>query len=1748
MKNDELIGRIGAAYLRNKLSDDDEGSTARYILDCLSAEQTASIARSVSADSHLSNLTEIKLPANFVGNLGLPSNFLTNERTTYFRNANCSKPILLVANTGDDEEQSLKELEPIGRPQLLENPSEWVRIAAKNLHLTDDSKKWWTQALFGLLEVKHYTLERFANYILASSAAIEDGDPLITALGVALPELRLPRDTVYFHSLNEKTARHKTKWKNLYNHIIKRRSCYLLKQTPSQGHLTKENLRESFKNVRTSIPEKLHDIITAFIEAPSGWNNQARALAECEWETVKPLFDGLKKEKFNLGKATAEFYDERESELLTDDDHDYLDRLSKRKTTEPQDEDDDFYMNHRIELKENPSLKAKWDRFVYGKPVESDDFLVGIAMCLETLFDQDLHECKKSLEIRCDKRTKIELKKLNRDAGLFFSLRYRGLIPLFGSQVKWDVGQLFQFEKLDEEWRTAKKTFVNRSAAKAALKLKFFLELEVELLSGQTETYTKQLIWTYKPNAIPSELPGDWGRLVKHPLVRCVANLEPVSGKGHFQTIDLFDAKTLLPTYDRDRGSFVAAYKKKIDIAVTWKKKLSQSLEQSFIDQETVDKLSLLFKKFETSYAAAIKDFNTEGVCSESLLLQCDDFKNLLDSISTFAKGDRNRELLLRPLMEIGAVRIEGGNITTLIAPWHPLRLAAMANKSRQVASLIRHLMKADEVFFGDTKLFFKELKDELTHPYYPEIVLGWNKTQAEILSLTDSYLDYSLHERPVTPSHGFDDTNESPTDSAFLVLDTLKRFLALYPHEKANLSLVLYNSDSARLPQGIVEKVSELQDDEDEMRCQIVLRHRDNRKLSDLYVKIVESMDLDPDSFVASEASKDFMARLRIGIMANQAPVPNPVDGPPADLVFLQDVIARHAKLEWYPVDATPMNPVKFVPSRWSRRRPSAKDDTKSIVFLCSPVQTAECWSYIAVLTSFLKGEFNSEDGKKLLPVRQLDFTDPETAAIFNEIHNLGNWVVNYDELLERRQLQNQNVRVIRYKQLTTQGRNVLISSTAPLGLLKNMVLGRIKGLNLELSDEECSDLVERFWSDASDISGEIVLRAAKRGRNASELMGIVLSRYLIQKELGENNYFGWYFLDDYAEWLGQREEQIADIMALVPQLSEDGKMRLSVILCESKFISYDNLSKKRKESQKQLRDTVRRISDAIFGNPRRLDRDLWLSRFSDLMLSGILIPAGSDMDLAKWRRAIREGECEIYLRGYSHVFVHGPSESPDCSEFAIVSELKNSYQEVFSRSLLREIVTHYWKKTDPMPLRLENSGVNVWGNVKFAPPSKRLNISDVPRYSSNPDTVQDSDLRESKPIKQEEKTKTVVTTSESPVLKEHSVPKQNISSDWSFSCLGDFIDSHTASNSDSDEEKEWLRNTGNACKGALQQFQLRAKLLESILTPNSALLKFQGSSNLTVEQVLKRQSEFLTTHRLKIISVRAEPGIVAISIARPNRRVLNLLDVWKNWNPECVNGNNKLLIGLREEDSSPLFISPKDNSPHTLIAGSTGSGKSVLMQNIILGIACTNTVEQSRITLIDPKHGVDYFAFEGLPHLQGGVIDSQEVAISALNSLVEEMDRRYALLKENRVSNIYDLNKKPDATVHLPYLWIIHDEFAEWMMTPEYSQNVSNVVARLGVKARAAGIFLVFAAQRPDKNVMPMQLRSNLGNRLILRVDGEGTSEIALGEKGAEKLLGKGHMAVKLEGEEGIITAQVPFIAPHEIEAIVLKMCRSG
>jgi len=332
--------------------------------------------------------------------------------------------------------------------------------------------------------------------------------------------------------------------------------------------------------------------------------------------------------------------------------------------------------------------------------------------------------------------------------------------------------------------------------------------------------------------------------------------------------------------------------------------------------------------------------------------------------------------------------------------------------------------------------------------------------------------------------------------------------------------------------------------------------------------------------------------------------------------------------------------------------------------------------------------------------------------------------------------------------------------------------------------------------------------------------------------------------------------------------------------------------------------------------------------------------------------------------------------------------------------------------------------------------------------------------------------------------------------------------------------------------------------------LTPNAALIRFLGSDRLRVEDIEARQSALLTTHGLRLISISPLPGEIVVGVARPQRQIVSLWDVWarREINRNANGVNTSFVLGLKELDGEILYLNlgggfggGQAHEPHTLVAGATGSGKSVLIQALLLDIAATNPSALAHIHLIDPKMGVDYAAIERLPHLQGGVIVSQDQAMGVMETLIAEMERRYELFRANGARDIRTFNAKVTSQDRLPLKFLIHDEFAEWMLTEDYKAAVTANVSRLGVKARAAGIHLIFAAQRPDANVMPMQLRDNLGNRLILKVASVGTSEIALGVKGAEQLLGLGHLAARLSGEPSIIFAQAPYLSDDDIERAV-------
>ncbi|MDE8652761.1 FtsK/SpoIIIE domain-containing protein [Novosphingobium album (ex Liu et al. 2023)] len=1789
MTPSDLIGAAGAASIRQRLSSlSDSDGVARYLLDRLTGEQVAAITSALLQDPATESLLKIALPRTLIGEFDLPGHVVTDERTVAVRHADCDRPALLLANTDDDQGASLGDVTLIGAKQLTEDADPWVEAAASALGLPDSQIGAWKAALRGLNAADDWTLHQISNYVALTRERIATESTTVPdALGWALPALHLPRDSGFFLSIREKELEQSRRWKRQYEKLVSDRKPLLAKQRPNRQIIEGDDLRSQFEAVQEDIPVEVHPAIEAFIAATPGWNEAADALSLFEWEgqSVLQLFSGIKLKKTTLPQETLTYFEFTLPDRLSPADIDYLEALKGRSLKETRDDDREFFEAHRDDIGQDKALRVKWERFIFGRPIECHDFLEGLLRALERLFGQvNLAGGKRSLTIRSARRNRSQLLDINADVGLAFGLRYRGLRALMGGRVIWDTPYLFDYEEVLDRAKKRKKYRRNESTSRAALQIKFDVVLE----SG-SERATVQLIWIAQPNSIGLELPKDLGRLLKRPLTRSSVARLPVSRKGTLQSVSLTDVGTLQPAFGQDAGTLVPRTTAGEDVGKTFPKALKAAGQNGRVDAAGLAAIEGAWSSFQTEYVEALSALQSSGYASPGLLSQANAYGTLLRALSLHAPGDLNRRDLWEPVLSLGVIPVTGSAPSAIVAPWHPLRLAAGAIQMRSIAGLADYLLSDVDVNFGDSRLFFSDLRDELAHPLYPEIAVGYHGSEAVLLTATGTVNDYSLLERPIRdPSEATTDVD--PAEASRQIRGLLERYLELQPHERSNLSIMLFNCDAAGLPIATVNALSSVQD-QDEVHCNVLVRHRDRSRLSHVYGELLDRSEGDPDAVVVSETSRNFMSKLRIGVMLDSGAIRPGNAAREIDVAFLHDVVSRQAREQWFPVPAAASNPslLEHVPARWSYRRVTSEDELKATVYLTCPRQPDAGWAYIDAVANVIRRQSHAPD-EHYLPARQISFQDSGLKAMFDEVHELAEWVATYDDLLDKRQLAAQGINVIRYRRQRTHGRNMVVSSTSELRILNVLVRRRLAELSLGLDDERLSKLAKRLIDDANAISGDIVLRAAKRGVSAGELIGLVLSRALVAEELGGHAAVAWFLLDDYAEWLGQREEGIADILALCLVVGEGGTPHLRAIVTEAKYVDQSGSAEASRKSRQQLRQTVARIDDALFGDPGRLDRDLWLSRIADLLLDGTAALGQASL-LEQVRDGIRRGEVPIDLRGYSHIFVSGPAtDGSSIGEQDVIPDVNGGLQETFTREGLRQLLKAYEAGQPLKSLRASLGGTDSWDHAEYRNPAPRVDwtkelaaepkaaVSSKPiQHDYDDDEDDDEDVGEISPAPasppatppQAAAQQDIVSgPSETPVSPAEIVEAEPISTPAAEaldqppatggatlaggSTTIDVLIAARAqrAHEDSAEEQAWLDSTAQKLRSALMGYNLQAKVLGTRLTPNAALIRFMGSDRLRVEDIEAKQSALLTTHGLRLISVSPLPGEIVVGVARPQRQVVSLWDVWgrRELNRNAAGVNTSFVLGLKELDGDILYLNlggafagGQPHEPHTLVAGATGSGKSVLIQALLLDIAATNSSDLAHIYLIDPKMGVDYAAIERLPHLQGGVIVDQTRAVEVMEALVTEMERRYELFRANGARDIRAYNTKVSAAERLPYVFLVHDEFAEWMLTEDYKAAVTANVSRLGVKARAAGMHLIFAAQRPDANVMPMQLRDNLGNRLILKVASVGTSEIALGVKGAEQLLGLGHLAARLSGEPTIIYAQAPFLSDDDIDEVV-------
>ncbi len=277
----------------------------------------------------------------------------------------------------------------------------------------------------------------------------------------------------------------------------------------------------------------------------------------------------------------------------------------------------------------------------------------------------------------------------------------------------------------------------------------------------------------------------------------------------------------------------------------------------------------------------------------------------------------------------------------------------------------------------------------------------------------------------------------------------------------------------------------------------------------------------------------------------------------------------------------------------------------------------------------------------------------------------------------------------------------------------------------------------------------------------------------------------------------------------------------------------------------------------------------------------------------------------------------------------------------------------------------------------------------------------------------------------------------------------------------------------------------------------------------------------------------IPGKPNTVAIEVPREKRSIVSIKNIIKSQEFNSSNTPLPLVLGLAD---NPI-VEDIRNLPHLLIGGSSGTGKTICLHSILCGILFTSTPREVRIVLIDPKR-VEFIDYEGIPHLLYPVITEVNTAVRVLKLLTHEMDNRYKLFEEKRVSDLQSYNKIVNEQEKLPYILIVVDELADMISLNKESEKF---IVRLAQKARAAGINLIVATQRPTINVVTGLIKTNFSSRIAFAVPTQIDSRIILDRGGAEKLLGKGDMLYLSQEASKPKRIQGAFLDKEELRAII-------
>ncbi|EMB9413305.1 DNA translocase FtsK [Staphylococcus pseudintermedius] len=352
-------------------------------------------------------------------------------------------------------------------------------------------------------------------------------------------------------------------------------------------------------------------------------------------------------------------------------------------------------------------------------------------------------------------------------------------------------------------------------------------------------------------------------------------------------------------------------------------------------------------------------------------------------------------------------------------------------------------------------------------------------------------------------------------------------------------------------------------------------------------------------------------------------------------------------------------------------------------------------------------------------------------------------------------------------------------------------------------------------------------------------------------------------------------------------------------------------------------------------------------------------------------------------------------------------------------------------------------------------------------------------------------------------------------------------------------EQDENWIAEKKEELNNAFYYFNVPAEVVNVVEGPSVTCFELSVERGVKVSRITALQDDIKMALAAKDIRIEAPiPGtsLVGIEVPNPHTTKVNISSILSH--PAFKNAESKLTVAMGNRINNEPLLMDIAKTPHALIAGATGSGKSVSINSILISLLYRNHPEELRLLLIDPKM-VELAPYNGLPHLVAPVITDVKAATQSLKWAVDEMERRFKLFAHHHVRNISAFNNKVNYDQRIPKIVIVIDELADLMMMAP--QDVEQSIARLAQKARACGIHMLVATQRPSVNVITGLIKANIPTRIAFMVSSSVDSRTILDSGGAERLLGYGDMLYLGSGMNKPIRVQGTFVSDEEIDQVV-------